>query len=82
LQKHLNIKYMNSITIVISLITFLSGMLSGALIYKATSPKCNHKWRLIKSGNLTMNGVLNVGHSKIYECERCLKMKKEVIYYE
>ena len=69
------------IPIVITII-YLSGMISGALIYKATLPKCNHKWKLIKSGNLTMNGVLNVGHSKIYECERCLKMKKEVIYYE
>ncbi len=73
---------MNSIIIVKALITFLSGMLSGALIYKATLPKCNHKWKIIKSGSLTMNGVIYVGLSKVYECEHCLKMKKEVIYYE
>ena len=73
---------MNSIIIVITIITYLSGMLSGALIYKATLPKCNHKQKLTESGSLTMNGVINVGRSKIYECEHCLKMKKEVIYYE
>ena len=53
--------------------------LGGGIATKMKS-KCNHKWKLIDSGNIWRGNKNNIrGWIKVYECEHCLKMKKEQV---
>jgi hypothetical protein len=60
------------------LVCFGIGLLLGTLIYHSTKPKCNHKWKLYQNGNIRSNGK-HTGFYKVYECEHCLKMRKEQV---
>ncbi len=40
--------------------------------------KCNHKWSLIESGNVRRHNKL-IGIYRFYECEHCLKFRKEQV---
>ena len=51
--------------------------LGGGIATKMKS-KCNHKWRLVESGNVR-NFDKVIGIYRFYECEHCLKLKKEKI---
>ena len=56
------------------------GLGLGALILNSMKPKCNHKWKLIESGQIWRGNENNVrGWVKVYQCEHCLKMRKEQI---
>ena len=56
------------------------GLLFGHLIAKSMQPKCNHKWKLIESGQIWRGRQNNIrGWIKVYECEHCLKMRKEQV---
>ena len=53
--------------------------LGGGIVTKMKS-KCNHKWKLIDSGQFWRGNVNNIrGWVKVYECEHCLKMRKEQV---
>ena len=49
----------------------------GGIIATRNKSKCNHKWKLIDSGNVVNGGGKVYGIYKFYECEYCQKMKKE-----
>ena len=51
--------------------------LGGGIATKMKS-KCYHKWNLIEKGNIKNNGRL-IGFYRAYECEHCLKMRKEQV---
>ena len=51
----------------------------GGIIATRNKSKCNHKWSLIKSGNVVNDYNKVYGMFKFYECEHCQKMKKEQI---
>ena len=57
-------------------LTFGLGM--GSLIAQSSKPKCNHKWKLTESGKVRSHGR-HIGFIKVYECEHCLKMRKEQV---
>ena len=60
------------------------GLLFGYLLaISSKKPKCKHNWTLIESGNIINydkygNKVVK-GFMKVYECEHCLKMRKEQV---
>ena len=54
------------------------GLGMGYLIAQSLKPKCNHLWKLIESGKLRNDGK-HIGWIKVYQCERCLKLRKEQI---
>lgn len=62
------------------LVCFGLGIGLGFLIRISQKSKCNHKWKLIDSGNI-WRGNRNMirGWVKVYECEHCKKMKKQQI---
>jgi hypothetical protein len=65
--------------IIVYIICFIIGLLIGKVINTNLSKnKCNHKWELFESGNIRRHGR-HIGFFKVYECERCKKMKKEQI---
>ena len=56
------------------------GLGLGYLIRQSMQPKCNHKWKLIDSGQFWRGNVNNIrGWIKVYECEHCLKLRKEQV---
>ena len=56
------------------------GMGMGYLIAQSTKPKCNHKWKLIDQGEVWRGNINNIrGWVKVYQCEHCLKMRKEQV---
>jgi hypothetical protein len=59
------------------------GVLLGILISKNQQPSCNHKWKLIESGNIfnkdRYGEKIIKGFVKVYECEHCKKMRKEQV---
>ncbi len=62
------------------LLCFGIGTLLGTLLYHSTKPKCNHKWKLIEKGEVWRGNINNIrGWVKVYECEYCLKMRKEQV---
>ena len=71
----------NKIWWIVGSITALGvGLLFGHLIALSNKPKCNHKWKLIESENIWRGNQKNIrGWVKVYECEHCLKMRKEQV---
>lgn len=57
------------------LVCAIFGLGMGYLIAK---PKCKHNWKLTESGKVKSNGRY-VGFIRVYECEHCLKMRKEQV---
>ena len=56
------------------------GLGMGYLIAQSNKPKCNHKWKLIEKGEVWRGNINNTrGWVKVYQCEHCLKMRKEQI---
>ena len=59
------------------------GLLLGIAIRKNMQPKCNHKWKLIESGNIfnkdRYGEKIIKGFVKVYECEHCKQMRKEQV---
>lgn len=60
------------------IIGLVVGIGLGGIIATKMKSKCNHKWTLIEKGNVKNNGKI-IGFYKAYECEHCLKMRKEQI---
>ena len=65
------------------IIGLVLGIGLGGIIAKSMQPKCNHKWKLIESGQIWRGRQNNIrGWIKVYECEHCLKMRKEQVEVE
>jgi len=53
----------------------------GTLVGQSVKPKCNHVWEKIEDGRIHRyvngNKMECTGFIKVYECQRCKKMRKE-----
>jgi hypothetical protein len=60
------------------------GLLIGHLIARTPQPKCNHKWKIIKDGDIVnydrCGQVSVVGFMKVYECEHCKELNTKKAY--
>ena len=60
-------------------IAFASGILVGIIInyfYELFSNKCQHNWKLEQQGNIVDENRDAVGSYKVYQCDKCLDIKK------
>jgi hypothetical protein len=64
--------------------SFTFGLVLGKLIRQSIKPKCNHVREKIESGDIHRyeNGKpqQKIGWVKVYECQRCKKMRKEQVF--